>query len=83
MKEIRVDAQTPKTSIEFNLLERSQVELFVHNVGRSRSIRVAKVTMHKGLQQINIQTDKLQKGIYVYVLKANQQQMDFGRLVIH
>lgn len=82
MKEIRLNDAQPNTELEFQLPEKSQVELFLHNIGHSRTMRLAKVMMYKGLRKIHIQSDQLQKGIYVYVLKANQQQMDFGRIIV-
>ena len=82
MKEIRLTHQNASTSIAFNLLEKSNVELFLHSIGCSRTIRLAKLVMHKGIRQLHIKGKDLQTGVYVYVLKANQQQMDFGRVVV-
>ena len=82
MKEIRLTHQNSSTHIAFSLPEKSNVELFLHNVRGSRSIRLAKMVMQKGLRQLQITGNGLQAGVYIYVLKANQQQMDFGRIVI-
>ena len=68
------------TEIEFKLAEQSVVELFLHSINQNRSVRIAKVLMHKGIRQLNIETTELQQGIYVYVLNANQQQLRFGRI---
>lgn len=82
MKELILNNNNPTTAIDFKLPEQSVVELFVHNIGRSNTMRMAKVKMQKGLQNLKIKGSKLQTGTYVYVIKANQQQVDFGRLLV-
>lgn len=82
MKEIRLSHSNTSTNIQFKLTEQSHVELFLHKIGCSRSLRLAKVMMHKGIQKLQLNASKLQAGTYIYVLKANQQQMGFGRVIV-
>ncbi|MFT5916698.1 MAG: hypothetical protein ACJAWV_003031 [Flammeovirgaceae bacterium] len=38
--------------------------------------------MNQGLRQLSLQLPTLQAGKYIYVLKANQEQMDMGRVLV-
>jgi hypothetical protein len=67
---------------EFKLLAQAQVELFLHQIGKNRSYRLAQLVMNRGCRQLSLQLPTLQEGKYIYVLKANQQPMDMGRVVV-
>jgi hypothetical protein len=83
MKEISFpQGENNTANFEFKLLAQAQVELFLHQIGKNRSYRLAKLMMNQGLRQLSLQLPTLQKGKYIYVLKANEQPMDMGRVVI-
>ena len=83
MKEINFpQGENNTANFEFKLLVQAQVELFLHQIGKNRSYRIAKLRMNQGTCQLSLQLPTLQKGKYIYVLKANQEPMDMGRVVV-
>jgi hypothetical protein len=83
MKEINFPkGENNTTSFEFKLPAQAEVELFLHQIGKNRSYRVAKLIMNQGLHQLSLLLPELETGKYIYTLKANQQPVDMGRVIV-
>ena len=87
MNEIRLTAQKERSIIEFDLTEKAQVELFIHQLGKQHNGEyytqcIAQSTMCKGAKRIMLHRTKLASGTYLYELKVNRFVRKYGRIVV-
>jgi hypothetical protein len=63
------------TTINYNLTQRSDVNLTVYNVAGAKVMEMNQGTMNAGSHQISLSSDNLKSGVYYYTVTANGHQV--------
>ncbi|MGB0522806.1 MAG: hypothetical protein ACPGJS_07590 [Flammeovirgaceae bacterium] len=82
MNELQLNAEQTHVQLELSTKHPCKIEVFLHAIGKYRSMCIASVLLKKGKRKLCLRAEQFEKGVYIYTINNNNEQAAFGRLIV-